>query len=204
MKTKYKYVREQAEDIIKKSKRWVDVWKSLHIPPGGSRKRLRDKILGDGIDCSHVKKGVKGYGRPRAPRVELACAVCGKKFMSLVSKLNRSKHGVYFCGKEHKNLGQSMSYNLGIRPPHYGQTTDGRWSYRVKALKAYEHKCVVCGYSDDDRMLEVDHIDSNRGHNRASNLQIMCVWCHRVKTLKIRGLRRKGPTEEALRLSKPS
>jgi hypothetical protein len=31
-------------------------------------------------------------------------------------------------------------------------------------------------------MLDVDHIDNDRSNNELENLQILCVWCHSLKT----------------------
>ena len=31
--------------------------------------------------------------------------------------------------------------------------------------------------------IEVDHIGGNKKNNAIENLQVLCVWCHRAKTL---------------------
>lgn len=64
-------------------------------------------------------------------------------------------------------------------PDHYG---DGKADYRSRALKAYGAVCRKCGYGDLQKMLDVDHIDSNRQNNELDNLQVLCVWCHAEKT----------------------
>lgn len=55
-------------------------------------------------------------------------------------------------------------------------------TYRVRAMKEYGAFCTQCGYDKDPKMLDVDHIDSNRKNNALENLQVLCVWCHAAKT----------------------
>ena len=56
-------------------------------------------------------------------------------------------------------------------------------NYRKRALRFLPHKCAVCGFDADDRILEVHHRDENRENNRLSNLCILCPTCHRGITL---------------------
>lgn len=56
-------------------------------------------------------------------------------------------------------------------------------AYRRNAFIAYEHKCAACGYNEDERILEVHHIDENRTNNKIDNLVILCPNCHKKLTL---------------------
>jgi len=47
----------------------------------------------------------------------------------------------------------------------------------------YPHKCYVCGYNDDERILEVHHVDENRNNNDINNLKILCPNCHKKLSL---------------------
>ena len=67
-----------------------------------------------------------------------------------------------------------------MRPLHYGSSGG---DYRKIAFNDYEHKCAVCGWNEDERILEVHHIDSNRENNEIDNLIILCPTCHRKITL---------------------
>ncbi len=59
-------------------------------------------------------------------------------------------------------------------------------TYRIRALKEYGSFCTWCGYDREIKMLDVDHIDSNRKNNKLENLQILCVFCHAMKTRKVK------------------
>lgn len=118
-------------------------------------------------------------------RQEVECAYCNQKFMKAISKLEKSKSGLYFCCREHKDLAQRISSGNEfekIRPKHYGKI-EGK-NYREKALREYEHKCSICNWNEDVDILEVHHIDENRENNQLSNLIILCPLCHRKLTSK--------------------
>ncbi len=73
----------------------------------------------------------------------------------------------------------------GLCLPCYNYKTCG---YRVEAFKKYEPKCVnkKCPMVNVPKiMLDVDHIDNDRSNNKIANLQILCVWCHALKTRKV-------------------
>lgn len=116
-------------------------------------------------------------------RLMVECAYCGIKFEKTLSKINQSKSGLFFCCREHKDLAQKCSSGekfATIRPEHYGTSSK---DYRTKAFEKYEHKCAVCGWHEDERILEVHHIDTNHENNDVNNLMILCPICHRKLTL---------------------
>ena len=116
-------------------------------------------------------------------RIIVNCEYCGKPFEKVQSKLENSKSGLYFCCREHKDLAQRLEFGCKeIMPDHYG-TANGAYSYRQWAFNEYEHKCAVCGWCEDERVLEVHHIDEDRSNNDINNLIILCPICHRYLTL---------------------
>jgi 5-methylcytosine-specific restriction endonuclease McrA len=56
-------------------------------------------------------------------------------------------------------------------------------NYRKIAFDHLPHKCSVCGFDKDVRLLEVHHIDEDRQNNYLNNLIILCPTCHRGITL---------------------
>ncbi len=108
------------------------------------------------------------------------CALCGIKFFAKVSRVSASKSGLLFCSRAHRDVALRVEEGFSaLHPPHY---KDGRFHYRTRAFRTYGKICVGCGYDEDTRMLDVDHIDSNRKNNSIENLQVLCVWCHAKKT----------------------
>lgn len=107
---------------------------------------------------------------------KVKCAYCGKEIYRTRGEIDSNKTGYFYCthdcGNRHKNL---------LRKEN------GEWdktkNYRKKALDNYEHKCFVCGWDEDERILEVHHVDENREHNELENLRILCPICHRKITL---------------------
>ena len=115
-------------------------------------------------------------------KIECECAYCHKKFMRAPSNIQKSKSGLLFCCREHKDLAQRIDTGEQfqiMRPAHYNT---GIFTYRDKAYKAYLHECAICGWNEDDSILEVHHIDEDRNHNDLNNLIILCPTCHRKLT----------------------
>lgn len=109
-------------------------------------------------------------------KIKLFCANCGKEIYRVPSQVDRNKSGFFYCsiecGNIHKNRLREES----------GEWDDSQ-SYRKKAFGVYEHKCCICGWDEDERILEVHHKDEDRSHNQVSNLCIICPTCHRKITL---------------------
>ena len=104
------------------------------------------------------------------------CVNCGKKIIRRNSEIKENKSGYFYCSKKCGN-----EYKNKIREEN------GEWinssNYRKKAFLAKEHKCCVCGWNEDERILEVHHIDEDRENNDINNLCIICPTCHRKITL---------------------
>lgn len=108
-------------------------------------------------------------------RIELSCSLCGKTFERAMSK-NRSKTGFVFCSRKCKDEAQRVTSKLEtFTLPHYDT---GKFYYRRVAFREYEHKCACCGYKDDNRLLDVHHLDNDRTNCKPENLIILCVRCH--------------------------
>lgn len=117
----------------------------------------------------------------------LTCAYCGQQFDKKISRLEGSKSGLYFCCREHKDLAQRIGsgeqFNI-IRPNHYGTIENGGSEYRKIAFRKYPHKCSVCGWNEDEDILQVHHIDENRRNANDDNLIILCPTCHWKLTMR--------------------
>ncbi len=126
------------------------------------------------------KECCKMYARRNQKHVTLNCAYCKNDFQRSPSKLDCSKHGIYFCCREHKDLGQRIESGISqIWPTHYN-TSNGINSYRDIAFRHYDKKCSSCG-NEDFLVLEVHHKDRNRENNLVDNLEVLCANCHTRK-----------------------
>lgn len=101
------------------------------------------------------------------------CSTCQVEFYKSKSKLNSKRH---YCSIECSPRRKKGNF---IK------------RYRSKALEHYGNKCQnkdcpILKYNIpmDDRLLDVDHINSNRQDCRLKNLQILCILCHVLKTRK--------------------
>lgn len=117
-------------------------------------------------ECSH-KGNVK--------LIKCKCANCGKTIFKTPHKLKQSKSKNVFCSHS-----CSASYNNTFREKVSVNT------YRRIAFENYEHKCNICGWNKDERVLEVHHIDENRQNNELDNLIILCPICHRYLTMHLK------------------
>ena len=74
-----------------------------------------------------------------------------------------------FCNKSCANS-YSSSHNSNFQ--------NSIQTYRERALKAFPHKCAVCGYDEEEKILQVHHKDSDRNNSKLDNLIILCPNCH--------------------------
>lgn len=109
------------------------------------------------------------------------CAYCGKEIWKTMSEINNSKSGNVFCSRSCATSLNNSLYKTKENHPNYINGSSFR--YREDAFKVYEHKCLVCGWNEDKRILEAHHIDENHSNNNIHNLCLLCPTCHRKITL---------------------
>lgn len=108
--------------------------------------------------------------------VEQVCSYCGAGFTRRPSAARKSRHGYVFCSRTCKDAAQRLDSPItAIRPSHYGT---GTASYREIAKREKPTHCNRCGYAKIVEILEVHHIDRDRGNNTLDNLEILCPNCH--------------------------
>lgn len=116
-------------------------------------------------------------------KIETSCDYCGKIYLLSASKYENNEF--HFCCRECKDNAQRLDsgerFNK-LRPEHYGRGS-GIYSYRERAFYTYEHKCAICGWNEDEDVLQVHHIDENRQNNELDNLIILCPNCHQKLTI---------------------
>jgi hypothetical protein len=113
----------------------------------------------------------------------VTCLTCGEEIYKSLKLLDKTEN--HFCSRS-----CAITKNNGRRRgDKHGNYKNGGCSYRRLALETFENKCSnpVCplqnhGIIIETKLLDVDHIDSDRTNNAIENLQILCVYCHAVKT----------------------
>lgn len=113
--------------------------------------------------------------RNRKKEFNVHCSFCNKLFYKSPSKISRSRSGLHFCCRSHKDAAQRLGGISAIHPKHYGS------SYRTRALQNLPLKCARCGYDESIVALAVHHKDGNHGNNALSNLQLLCMNCHAIE-----------------------
>ena len=115
-------------------------------------------------------------------RIIVQCGYCGRETEKALNKVSKSKSGLLFCNRRHKDLAQKIESGIKeIQPSHYGQGK-GLYNYREKAIAHYGAKCAGCSYTELEGMLDVHHIDANRENNSLDNLIVLCIFCHTLIT----------------------
>ena len=152
--------KNKITDVILKCNECGYIWKN---------KAHNVMYLQSGVNKHHCPKCYEN--KAKTPYIELKCDYCGKIFKRRKSDIKDTTYHYcsITCGNRHKA-------NLLV--------TENSKNYRLKAFQKYPHKCACCGYDEDERILEVHHIDSDRNNNDIENLMILCPNCHRKITLK--------------------
>jgi hypothetical protein len=114
----------------------------------------------------------QNYLRRNSKNIIVKCDNCKKEIIR--NSRRRSKTGLFFCGNLCKNrfLAQKRRW-----------MKDETFSHRSRKdilFKKSNFGCQRCLYSEDIRMLDIHHYDSNHDNNEIENLRILCVWCHNL------------------------
>lgn len=107
----------------------------------------------------------------------LKCGYCGKEIYRSQKDIDKNSSGYFYCSRECGNRHKNQ-----LRKER-GEWDEGLTNYRLRALEFYEHKCLCCGWDEDERILEAHHIDEDRSNSHISNLCLLCPTCHRKITL---------------------
>lgn len=126
---------------------------------------VRKYLIDNDVDISHFTT----TGKPKVLPVIKTCLCCGKEFSTIYRGVKEQTTCSRACSNTYYRSGENNGNWLG-----------GHSSYRSKALAHYTNKCVDCG-TEDIRVLQVHHIDSNRYNSKLDNLVILCANCHLIR-----------------------
>ena len=114
------------------------------------------------------------YESLQTKKIKIKCSHCNNEIERTNAELRKSYNKTYFCNNTCKNR-----YLNSVRWKDNPNPTSHKHK-RNNIFKKCNTKCVVCGYSDDERMLDIHHIDKNHQNNIETNLVSVCVWCHNL------------------------
>jgi hypothetical protein len=124
------------------------------------------------IECQNYKQYIKSKHK---------CLQCSKEFEDSPSRIGKRKFCSTDCYSENKRVYKDTQSKRRAQKTLVNNKRGINWSTNnrkhVFALK--EKKCVKCGYNEYDFCLDVHHIDHNPNNNDISNLELLCVICHR-------------------------
>lgn len=109
-------------------------------------------------------------------RKRLRCSHCNKLFDLPLKRLKTSKHGVFFCCRDHKDKAQ-------IENSIWHNYKDGSRTFKRLAEKHLPIQCS-CGFTFRP-LLMVHHKDGDRKHNGLSNLEWVCAICHCIRHMRL-------------------
>jgi len=126
--------------------------------------------------CSRIH-----YNNNRTPLLpNVTCAHCNIMFYKNISKQKKSKSGLYFCSRAHKDASQKIGGIKEIMPPHYGNGV-GLHDYRRIAFLTKPKRCERCSYDINPAAIIVHHKDRNRENYDITNLEVLCANCHFIE-----------------------
>lgn len=124
-------------------------------------------------------------GKSKRTGKNIKCLVCQKIKWRAPSELKKHGNGAYFC-----STGCANKYNNKKRSgDKHHNWRDGYSSYRARAIGEFglicasKEKCPLKDMTLPELMYDVHHIDFDRSNNESENLEVLCLWCHRIITL---------------------
>ena len=116
--------------------------------------------------------------------VTMPCGECKAPVTRTASEFEGSASGLLFCSRSCSNAHR----NRGVCGEAHSAWDGGTASYRGRGLREHGEacqnpRCPTAGNIDTPvNMLDVHHIDGNRGNGSEDNLIVLCVWCHATIT----------------------
>jgi len=124
--------------------------------------------------CSQV---CMGEWYRKIGNVEGKCLECGKDMIIKKSLIGISK----FCSKQCKNISHSRNMKAEGNPSWRGGIKNLPWGYefnknlKQKIKERHNYQCFLC---ENQKLLQVHHINYDKSDNCESNLVPLCCSCH--------------------------
>jgi len=125
---------------------------------------------------------MKGHNHPRWKSTNTKCRICGKRFHVKESRLKKARTCSKKCSSEWKSKTQSgennPAYIDGSSKFPYPLSFNRDIKEEVRNL--FYRKCAICNKPEEEnnKRLEIHHIDRNKENLSLNNLIALCKSCH--------------------------
>jgi len=140
----------------------------------------REINRGNGKFCSQQCSSDHRVANLQELEKNVTCAFCKQSFHMTFHRGKRSKSGLYFCCRLHKDNAQKIGGIKEIMPSHYGTGSPDN-TYRRTAFSNKPKICERCRYDQHPAAIIVHHKDRNRMNDSIENLEVLCSNCHAIE-----------------------
>jgi len=148
---------EEFKKVVANSLSIFQVMRQFHV----ARTTANKLIEKNNISIKHFQPmGTREHKH----RVLKNCPVCEKEFLT-----HNYRKPQVTCSRSCANV----HFNSGIKGD---RCINGNTIYRKTCFEHYEHKCLIC---NEDKAVDIHHIDHNRKNNLPENLIPLCPTHHR-------------------------
>ena len=157
---------------------------------GALRGKNKKKISHLGMKYSNkhkkaISNGLKGISKSDSHKNKISKTLKKKyKLKLIINPFLGKKHTIktiQHFKKVHKgqwSLNKNPKWKGGIKFEKYGYEWNDKLKEKIR--KRDDYACQICNIKQNNKKLDVHHIDENKKNNKKNNLISLCHYCHIV------------------------
>lgn len=155
--------------------------KEFHIVKSRLKAANHGKFCSIPCKGKWMEKNCIGKNNSNWSRVEVFCENCGKSKLVIQSDIGKRKG--FFCNRECKGMWMSKNVRGETSYSWRGGSTSYPSEFCLSLKETIRNrdgrKCFICkNKEEDNRLLDIHHIDYDKRNNREINLVSLCRKCH--------------------------